>query len=168
MTRARINKKHPITRVRRAARYHYLRLLRMDDPPERIARGAALGVFMGVLPTFGLGTFLSLGFAFVIDANKASAVIGSFVMNPLTSAFFWAVSAVLGAAIWGTDSEAILEVIRDGGIAWGLWRIYLVYMTGNIIITGATTAVAYVVVRGGVRGYRQSKERRRKAKGSGI
>ena len=84
-----VDKKHPFVRLKRKARLTYLKILRIDDPPERIARGAAIGVAMGVLPTFGLGTLFALAFAFVFRANKAASVLGSFIMNPVTTPFFW-------------------------------------------------------------------------------
>ena len=42
-TRGGVDKKHPFVRLKRKARLTYLRILRIDDPPERIARGAAIG-----------------------------------------------------------------------------------------------------------------------------
>ncbi len=77
------NKRHPLVRLKRWARLSYLRLLRMDDPPERIARGAAIGVLCGVLPTFGAGGVIALAVAFVFRANKVAAVLGSLIMNPI-------------------------------------------------------------------------------------
>ncbi|TAN63593.1 DUF2062 domain-containing protein, partial [bacterium] len=47
-------------RLKRRAKLIYLKLLRLDDPPERIALGAAIGVLMGILPTFGIGGVLSI------------------------------------------------------------------------------------------------------------
>jgi uncharacterized protein (DUF2062 family) len=71
---------HPFVRFKRKARLTYLRILRIDDPPERIA-GARHRVAMGVLPTFGLG-IISPSRRFILRANKAASVLGSFIMNP--------------------------------------------------------------------------------------
>src|SRR3989337_2514993 len=126
-TRNGVDKKHPFVRFKRKARLTYLRILRIDDPPERIARGAAIGVAMGVLPTFGLGTILSLAAAFILRANKAAAVLGSFIVNPLTAPFFWTLSAVVGSFIMREDYGSIYETARSEGFLSGAGWAYLVF-----------------------------------------
>src|SRR3989304_3270052 len=114
--RKKIDKKHPFVRLKRKARLTYLKILRIDDPPERIARGAAIGVAMGVLPTFGLGALFSLAAAFILKANKAAAVLGPFAANPLTSPFFWTLSVVVGGFIMREDYSTISRRVKDKGL----------------------------------------------------
>ncbi len=147
-------------RLRRRARLVYLRMLRIDDPPERIARGAAIGILMGILPTFGAGGLLSLLFAFVFRANKAAAVLASLVVNPLTSPFFWTLSAVVGAFILREDYGAIMDKLKNGSMWQGVESAYMVYMTGNIIVSAAFTVAAYYVVKYSVVKHRERKARR--------
>lgn len=151
-------KKHPFERVRRRARLIYLKIMRIDDPPERIARGAAIGVLMGVLPTFGIGTFLSLAGAFVFKANKAAAVLGSLIVNPLTSPFFWTLSIVLGSALTGQDSDAIFRHIKENGFLKGAGWTTIVYMTGNAILSAAFTIGSYYIVKIAIIRHRRRKE----------
>src|SRR3972149_4209447 len=89
----------PFERCRRTFRYIYLRLVRVGGDPVHIALGFALGVFLGVFPTFGLGIPLSLLFASMFRWNRVSAILGSLVMNLLATRFFWALSGTRGAAI---------------------------------------------------------------------
>lgn len=147
-------------RFRRRLRLVYLKMLRIDDPPERIARGAAIGILMGILPTFGAGTFLSLGFAFAFRANKAAAVLASLVVNPLTSPFFWTLSAIVGGFILREDYGAILDKLRNGSVWHGVESAYMVYMTGNIIVSAAFTAAAYYIVKYSIIKHRERKARR--------
>jgi hypothetical protein len=44
-----------LDRTKRIFRYVYLRLVRVADDPVHVALGFALGVFIGVFPTFGIG-----------------------------------------------------------------------------------------------------------------
>lgn len=155
------NKKHPFIKFKRRARYHYLKILRIDDPPERIARGAAIGVLMGVLPTFGLGAFLAIGLAFVLKANKAAAVLGSFIVNPLTAPFFWTLSIVIGSLILGEDYTSILAKIKEDGFLAGAEWTYLVYMVGNIILSIVFTSASYYLVKWTIIRHRVKKELRR-------
>lgn len=152
-----INKKHPFTRIKRRIRLTYLKIMRIDDPPEKIAGGAAIGVLMGVLPTFGIGTFLSLGFAFLFKVNKAAAVLGSFIVNPLTSPFFWALSISVGSLIMREDSASILERIKGEGFLSGAGWAYVVFLVGNAIVSAVCTTAAYYLIKQSVIRHRRHK-----------
>lgn len=156
------NKKHLLVRFKRRTRLLYLRLMRINDPPERIARGAAIGVCMGILPTFGAGTILSFAVAFIFKANKAAAIIGSFIMNPVTSTFFWTFSIVLGGIILGADTSTILANFKNDRLIESISGVYLIFLTGNVIITSAFTVTTYFVVKKGIIKHRRRKEERRK------
>ncbi|MBI5885227.1 MAG: DUF2062 domain-containing protein [Deltaproteobacteria bacterium] len=157
------NRKDFFVRVKRRARLMYLRILRLDDPPERIARGAAIGVLMGVLPTFGLGGVLALAIAFVLKANKAAAVIASAVVNPLTAPFFWTTSIIIGSIITGNDSTEMLARFKGERFIIAAEQTGLVYMAGNAILGAISTACAYFLVRGAVKGHRARKAARRRS-----
>ncbi|MDP2690095.1 MAG: DUF2062 domain-containing protein [Deltaproteobacteria bacterium] len=137
------HKKKIHVKAKRRLRLTYLRILRIDDPPERIARGVAIGVCMGILPTFGAGIILSFVIALILKANKAAAVLGSFIMNPLTTPLFWSASILIGSLITGQSYGAILRTIREEGLLRGAGWTYAVFMAGNVIVTGAFTAASY-------------------------
>lgn len=155
------SKRHPFERLKRWLKLMYYRILRIDDPPERIARGAAIGVLMGVLPTFGVGGFLAVGLAFLLKANKAAAVLGSFIVNPLTSPFFWTLSAVIGSFIMGEDSSTVMLRIKHEGILASTGWVGLVYMVGNVILSAVCTALSYYIVKAEVIRHRRKKEEKR-------
>jgi len=149
------------TRAGRKMKLIYLKMLRINDPPERIARGAAIGVCMGVLPTFGAGIVLSFFFALLLRANKGAAVLGSFIMNPLTSPLFWTASIIIGSVITGQDYAAIMAVVEKNGILLGAGWAYAVFLAGNLIVTSAATVVAYFLVKWAVVKHRERKAQRR-------
>lgn len=152
-------------RLKRRAKLIYLKLLRLDDPPERIALGAAIGVLMGILPTFGIGGVLSIILAYLLKANKAAAVLGSVIMNPLTSPFFWTLSAALGSFILGENSQAMLAALsktNGENVIGNLSRVTLVYMAGNVVISAVFTLASYYIVKLWVIKHREKKALRRK------
>lgn len=160
------DKKRLLSRFSRRAKLVYYRILRLEDPPERIARGAAIGVFMGVLPTFGLGALLSLAAAFALKANKAAAILGSLIMNPLTAPFFWALSAFVGSFLLQENYSSIYANIKDEGLVTGAGWAYAVFLIGNAIVTVLTTAVSYYIVKHTVIRHRRRKaEKLRKKRG---
>lgn len=151
------NKKHPFVQIKRRIRLTYLRILRIDDPPERISRGIAIGVLMGILPTFGLGGLMSFGIAFILKANKAAAILGSFIMNPLTSPFFWTLSIVLGSVIMREDSSTIMAKFHGENFWKGAGRTYLVFLVGNILVSAVFTAASYYISKKWIISHRKHK-----------
>lgn len=158
------NKNSPHVKVKRRIRLIYLKILRLDDPPERIASGAAIGVLMGILPTFGLGGLFALALAFVLRANKAAAVLGTFIMNPVTSPFFWTLSIVTGSVILRQDYNTMLSKFRGESLLKGAERVYMVFLTGNIILCVVFTAASYYLVKKTVIRHRKHKAEKRLAR----
>ena len=103
-----------LEKVQRWVRYIALRLVRVNDSPHKVAAGFSLGVFLGVFPTFGIAIPLSFVFASLFRFNRASAVVGSLIMNPLTTPFFWSVSATVGGLVFSEDSQKILAMWEKG------------------------------------------------------
>ena len=52
-----------------------VRFLSIQDPPHAIARGAAIGIYFGFTPLFGLKTLLAIGVATLWRGNKVAAAI---------------------------------------------------------------------------------------------
>ena len=70
---------------RRAARYYYLRFIRLRGHPSVLARGVAIGTFVGITPTLPFHTILALFFAFILRGSKIAALLATIlVSNPFT------------------------------------------------------------------------------------
>jgi len=59
-------------------------ILHVDDRPQRIALGAAIGMFVAWTPTVGAQMLLALALATLLCANKAVALPIVWLTNPLT------------------------------------------------------------------------------------
>lgn len=173
--------------IKRWVRYQYLKLVRIDDVPSKIAMGMAVGVFWGIFPTFGLGTVLAFILAVIFRFNKAAAVIGSFIMNPLTTPFFWSGSAILGAMLVGGDWHQVVQAIEafyknftfHSFLTRDLWRILFgaarkslyIYLIGNLIISLFFAVLAYLLTFKLTVAYRQRKaawlDQKARGRGSG-
>lgn len=145
-------------RFRRIFRYIYLRLVRVGGDPAHIGLGFALGVFLGIFPTFGVGTPLALLIASVVRWNRISAVLGSLVMNPLTTPFFWTLSGSLGAAIFRADAKKVLQSVGHGEGLRSLSEAALIYLTGNTIIALVGAVLSYFVSRKLIMAYREKRQ----------
>jgi hypothetical protein len=149
-------------RSRRIFRYIYLRLVRVGGDPVHIGLGFAVGVFLGIFPTFGVGTPLALFIASLLRWNRISAVLGSLVMNPFTFPFFWTLSGSLGAAIFHADAKKVLQSVENGERMKSLSEAALIYLTGNTLIALAGAVVSYFVSWKLVMTYREKRQELRK------
>lgn len=147
------------TRLRRLGRWvrlHLIRAVRENASPLRSAMGFGLGAFVGVFPSFTIGTPLAYWVAGLLNLNRAAAVAGTIVMNPLTAPLLYSVSTWLGLEILSRDgrqvapAEGMLAYINDYGAAFLLGNTLVALALG--IAFGLT---AYIVIsRIGRRGMR--------------
>lgn len=70
--------------VRRARAFVSHNVLHADDPPHRLALGAAIGVFVMFTPTLGFQMLINVMLAWLLKANKAIGVIVVWISNPAT------------------------------------------------------------------------------------
>ncbi|MBE9221925.1 DUF2062 domain-containing protein [Cyanobacterium stanieri LEGE 03274] len=79
-----LKKKPKKSFIKRYYQYFILRILRVKEKPKAIARGFAIGVFTGSFPFFGLQMIVALLLAIILRANKATAMMGTWISNPFT------------------------------------------------------------------------------------
>lgn len=104
----------------RTARYYLLKLKRLRGDVPSLARGVALGVFIGITPTIPLHTVSILLFSFPLKASKISGLISSIlVCNPLTYFpiyyFSWLIGDFLLPGVLTWDKiDSIMVFISSG------------------------------------------------------
>ena len=124
------------------------RLAGLTDPPEKIAGGAALGMFLGVLP--GTGPIAALAVALVLKQNRTAALLVG------TAANFLAVPIVVAAF-----AAAAFEVRHGGWTA--IWHALLA--TGGWTVAGflvgatVTSILTYGLTLAAVKAYRRKRAR---------
>ncbi|HBU70058.1 MAG TPA: hypothetical protein DEE98_06690 [Elusimicrobia bacterium] len=127
---------------------YWHKLLHSNDSPHKVALGFSVGAFLGVFPTFGAGTVLAVALCAVFRLNYVSAIAGSFiVMNPLTTPFFWGLSALAGGLIFSRDSKMIIEAVRNGHFYGEIGSITMIYLTGSMVVSLFVAAASYPAVK---------------------
>ena len=116
----------------------FLKLSRSRDSKEEIARGAAIGTFISVFPTFGLGTPLVIIFSRIFKFNMLIALATSVISNPFTGPFFLLSSYKVGAFILDTHIAFDLKNWEDNLAETG-WTIFV----GSLIVSGTMALIAY-------------------------
>lgn len=97
----------------RALLYVVHRLRRLPDPPHRIGRGVAAGVFISFSPLFGFHLIGASLIAWAIRGNIVAALLATFVGNPVTYPIFAYAAVLLGHWILGIHTGLGMAEIID-------------------------------------------------------
>lgn len=133
----------------------FLQALRLGDPPESIAMGITVGIFLGIFPTFYLGLVLAALGARIFKYNMIAAIAGTAVATPLTAPFFLAASAALGGWITGLDWGVIMAQLQGERIWAAAGTAVIAYLIGNIILCILFCVPAYFLTKKAVVEYRR-------------
>jgi uncharacterized protein (DUF2062 family) len=92
----------------------------MDDTPHQLALGLGIGVFVGFLPCMGVQTWVALPIAWATGGNRALAMAGVWISNPVTFFPFYYVCYRFGLILYQPDAPLSLEQFRAllSGDAW--------------------------------------------------
>ena len=163
------------------------KLLRLRDTPHAIALGMSTGMFLGLSPLYGFHTVLAILGAGLTRGNRAAAVIGCWLNNPLTMLPLLYLQYRLGvlllpvgphgdawAAMLGLrDSIArislfdFVESMRRLGEAIGAQMdIFVPWLLGSLTSAVAVAFLVYPLTRYLVGAYRRRAARRRKERRS--
>ena len=93
----------------------------IDGDPGYVARGIAIGVFVGITPTIPFQTALAIALAALLRGSKPAAMLGIWSGNPITIPLFYTVSYKLGMLILGRpvlvsslNQQPLIEFIQSG------------------------------------------------------
>lgn len=80
-----------------------VRFVRLRGLPEEIAKGVALGIFIGMTPTFGFQMAIALFFAYLLKENRLAAILGVWITNPVTAPIIYAIEYEMGRLLLGME-----------------------------------------------------------------
>ena len=134
------------------------KMVRDPLPPEDVAAGWALGVFVGFAIPFGLQLIVSVPLALMMRVSKIGATIGTFVTNPLTIFFIYpAQTYVVNRLLFGgslsfsklMETEWTWATVRELG-----GEVMTSFFLGGFALAVFLTPIAYFSVRRVVVAYR--------------
>ncbi len=102
---------------KRILRYYYLKFTRLQGDPQSLARGTAIGIFLGITPIIPLHTILVLLVTFITRTSTIAAMLATIIVcNPLTYVAQYYFSIVIGNAITPYNlnwerMKAVLDVL---------------------------------------------------------
>ena len=144
---------------RRAARYYYLRFIRLKGHPSVLARGVAVGTFVGITPTLPFHTILALLFAFLLRGSKIAALLATIlVSNPFTFFlqyyFSWKIGNWFtpGKHSWEEVEILIEAIISKGNFGETMTALagiglesFMILIVGGIILAVPFTIAFYLL-----------------------
>ncbi len=119
------------------------RVVKSDASPHQIAMGAALGLFLSVIPTFAVGMVLAIYIAHKMRWNLLATYVGTMIVNPFTFSFFYASDYAVGSFLLGK------EILISEPITWQLvpsiaGQLYL----GGVIVAAISAVLLYFFLYG--------------------
>jgi uncharacterized protein len=125
-------------------RHHFHEVLKIKKSPHSIAMGFAIGTFIAILPTFGLGLILGLIVVLIYrNVSKIALVAAFIVWNPLILTPIYFFSYQVGDFIFG-ELPVVEYDIKFFERIYNLTRRVLV---GNTIISALFSIMSYFLVK---------------------
>ena len=139
-------------------------MVRDPLPPESVAAGWALGVFIGCAVPFGLQLVISIPLAMMMRVSKIGATAGTFITNPVTIFFIYPAQTVIVNKILFNGSLTFANLIE---LEWK-WEsirrlgseVMVSFFLGGFLLAAFLTPIAYFTVRRIVVAYRNRASRR--------
>jgi uncharacterized protein (DUF2062 family) len=127
----RFGKRDPGINPGRTARYQWLRLVRLRGDPFVIARGVAIGTFIGLTPTIPFHTILIIFFCAVGRGHLVAGLVVSLLLSnpftiPLQYYISWKVGTILtGSSLSWEHVKYLMGLARDASMFEAVKLIYI-------------------------------------------
>ena len=127
------------------------KMVRDPLPPEDIAAGWALGVFVGCAVPFGLQLIISIPLALMMRVSKIGATLGTLITNPVSIFFIYpAQTFVVNRLLFGgsltysrlAETEWTWAVVRRLGA-----EVMASFFLGGFLLAIVLTPIAYFAVK---------------------
>jgi uncharacterized protein (DUF2062 family) len=133
------------TSVKERLRRFISQVKSLKGDPRYIAKGMAIGVFVGVTPTIPFHTVTALFLSFILNGSKLAAAAGAWVCNPLTLPFFYYGSYKVGTYLFGLSEPfdptyvTLTKLIKMGA------GLTLAMIMGGVIIGFPISIITYFI-----------------------
>ncbi|NOZ84532.1 MAG: DUF2062 domain-containing protein [Epsilonproteobacteria bacterium] len=129
--------------------FHLLKTLMIQyGSVKKIALGFATGVFISITPTFGFHMILAAIFSTIFKINRASAILGTWFNNPLTTPIIYYIDYKIGARIVGINGAAFsLKPFTMEHYLSISSAIFIPTSIGSIILGIPIAVICYLIIK---------------------
>ena len=142
---------------KRLSRYYYLKFTRLQGDPNSLAKGTAIGIFLGIAPIMPLHTVSVLLVTFLTRTSTIAAMLATImVCNPLTYVAQYYFSIVVGNAMtpynfnWERMKGVLDILLAKPGLAESLqvlagigYEAIIVLIVGGTLLALPFTIASY-------------------------
>ncbi len=145
-------------KMQRIVRFVYYRILRIQASPQMIARGCAIGTFIGCMPLIPLQTALALFFSMITSSSKTGAALCTLITNPVTIFPFYYSYYKVGRYLLNSDitfslsNFNIIELIKYSP------ELCKAMLLGGFIVAVPFTIASYFIVLYLINAYHNRKQ----------
>jgi hypothetical protein len=138
----------------------FLHLLKLNPTPPEIALGVAIGVFIAIMPVYGIHTILVIIAAILIKrANKIAMLLGTCISTTLTFPFITWGGYNIGRMILGNTYPPLQwQIFKDFSIKTIL-RFYYPLFIGSLILGLFLAVIFYFITFWAVAARNKKRER---------
>jgi uncharacterized protein (DUF2062 family) len=124
------------------------KLMKMKESPDEMAKGFALGVFIGFLPINGFQVLIAVTIAALTRVSKMAAAIGTHVTNPWTTIPVLIIDYYVGCFLLGkkacpphVDFSSLSGIVSSGK------EIILPMFAGGIFLGAIFSILSYFGIK---------------------
>ena len=159
-----------LNRSRRIVKYYYLKVMRNSGSPEYIARGAALGIFIGFAVPIGFQIAAAVPLAFLLKGAKIPAVVLTFISNYATVLVIYPLQCYIGGFLifrpfrWAVLVEKLHGLLEERTLASLMelgTPIILSFLAGGLRFGIQTAVPGYYLTHRRVARFRPRRAERR-------
>ncbi len=145
--------------MKKYIRERFRSIIKLDDPPHKLALAFAVGIFIAFSPWLGLHIISCFFFAWLFRVSKFVVLTASFVNNPWTIVPMYAFCIWVGLKITGTHGTVpdIAWNNLTATSAYAVLKPYLwSYLAGTIAVSTVAGILSYFAFYWIVLRYRKS------------
>jgi uncharacterized protein (DUF2062 family) len=127
----------------RQSKLMLVRFVRLRALPEEIAKGIALGIFIGMTPTFGLQMIIAIFLAYLLKENRLAAILGVWITNPVTAPAIYAIEYEVGRILLGMQRVDLPREFSFGAFAHLSYEVIGPLWVGGLVAGLLVGGLAY-------------------------
>ncbi len=132
--------------IKRTSLFYFLKLIRVKDTQDKLAKGFAFGSMVSFTPFIGFHFLLAVIFAYIFRGNIVASLIGTFVGNPFTFPFIWIFIYKIGNIFFKNDQNFSLELTFQNLFDQG-YDILIPMLIGSLIVSIPVWLISYFTVK---------------------
>jgi len=129
----------------RQLKLNLVRFVRLRGTPDEVAKGVALGIFIGMTPTFGFQMAIAVFFAILLRENKLAAALGVWITNPLTAPFIYALEYESGRLLLGMTHAHLPQELTFKALTGLGWDVLLPLSLGSLVYGVLCAGLAFAL-----------------------